>query len=186
MHDENGPRASDSPAGSLPRARSPEARPRGGARAPGRRWCRFRGSTSAGDDRQKTRGPDLRGRGLLARREPVVTERVGLRAILQASPLLSSIFSLVELAWVLVSIWALLSCGKAGLPRWAPVAYVAYNVSGWLLGIVLMIMNSRHASAGVPSWAALFGALFGAWFVFASTRLRQAAAIIVSPRPVAP
>jgi hypothetical protein len=33
-----------------------------------------------GDDRQETRGPDLRGRGPLAKREPVVTERVGLRA----------------------------------------------------------------------------------------------------------
>lgn len=107
----------------------------------------------------------------------------GILLILQASPLFSSIFSLVELAWVLVSIWALLSCGKAGLPRWAPVAYIAYNVSGWLLGIILIITNSRHASAGVPSWYALFGAFFGAWFVFAGTRLRHAAAMIVSPRP---
>ncbi len=81
--------------------------------------------------------------------------------------LFNHLFSLLETAWVLVSVAAIIVFLNIKLPLTLPIAYAAYNFTGWTFGVILcvqMIMERKDGPVPLPSWAFWTGILFGLYF----------------------
>ena len=82
----------------------------------------------------------------------------------------SRAFSVLEVCWLVVSMFFLLAFKKQNLVVLVPAMYIFYSIYGWMVGSYLISIKSAGEMMVLPVWYMVSATLFGLIYFVVSLR----------------